>query len=161
MRFPWDELGQKAAEAWLALDPETRSRTLLVAPTHELRAEINAVVREALAAEGVLRGKALRIDRLVGLGMTRAEMADVRNYREGDTVLFNQDQVNFRVRKDEALTVTGIERDRLLLMHPDGRPAPCRAGAGPHPLPAGGLRDAADRDPRRRPHPLDPQRQEA
>ena len=83
---PWDELGTKAAEAWLSLDADTRARTLLVAPTHELRAEINAAVREALAEEGVLRGKALRIDRLVGLGMTRAEMADVRNYREGDTV---------------------------------------------------------------------------
>ena len=119
---PWDELGQKAAEAWLSLDPDTRARTLLVAPTHELRAEINAAVREALAEEGVLRGRTLSIERLVGLGMTRAEMADVRNYREGDTVLFNQDMVNFRVRKDEVLTVTGIDRDRLLLMHPDGRP---------------------------------------
>ena len=119
---PWDELGAKAAETWLALDPDTRSRTLLVAPTHELRAEINAAVREALAAEGVLRGRALRIDRLVGLGMTRAEKADVRNYREGDTVVANQDLVNFRVKRDEALTVTGIEDDRVLLLHPDGRP---------------------------------------
>ena len=119
---PWDELGQKAAEAWLSLDADTRARTLLVAPTHELRAEINAAVREALAEEGGLRGKALRIERLVGLGMTRAEMADVRNYREGDTVLFNQDMVNFRVRKDDALTVSGIDCDRLLLLHPDGRP---------------------------------------
>ncbi len=119
---PWDELGQKAAETWLALDPETRSRTLLVAPTHELRAEINAVVREALAAEGVLRGRALRIDRLVGLGMTRAEKADVRNYSEGDTVVPNQDLMNYRVKRDEALTVTGIEEDRVLLLHPDGRP---------------------------------------
>ena len=119
---PWDELGQKAAEAWLSLDADTRARTLLVAPTHELRAEINAVVREALAAEGVLRGRSLRIERLVGLGMTRAEMADVRNYREGDTVLFNRDHVNYRVRKDEALTVSGIDDDRLLLLHPDGRP---------------------------------------
>ena len=119
---PWDELGAKAAEAWLSLDPDTRTQTLLVAPTHELRAEINAAVREALAAEGALRGRTLRIERLVGLGMTRAEMADVRNYREGDTVLFNQDMVNFRVRKDEILTVTGIDRDRLLLLHPDGRP---------------------------------------
>ena len=118
----WDELGQKAAETWLALDPETRSRTLLVAPTHELRAEINTAVRAALAAEGVLRGRTLRIDRLVGLGMTRAEKADVRNYREGDTVLFNQDMVNFRVKRDEPLTVTGIEEDRVLLRHPDGRP---------------------------------------
>ena len=119
---PWDELGQKAAETWLALDPDTRSRTLLVAPTHELRAEINAVVREALAEEGVLRGRALRIDRLVGLGMTRAEKADVRNYSEGDTVVPNQDLMNYRVKRDEALTVTGIEEDRVLLLHPDGRP---------------------------------------
>ena len=119
---PWDELGQRAAETWLALDADTRSRTLLVAPTHELRAEIDTVLREALAAEGVLKGRALRIERLVNLGMTRAEKADARNYREGDTVVPNQDLVNFRVKRDDALTVTGIEEDRVVLMHPDGKP---------------------------------------
>ena len=119
---PWDELGAKAAETWLALDPDTRSRTLLVAPTHELRAEINAAVREALAAEGVLRGRALRIERLVNLGMTRAEKADVRNYREGDTVVPNQDLMNFRVKRDDALIVTGTDEDRVVLLHPDGKP---------------------------------------
>ncbi len=119
---PFEELAEKAAETWLELGPEARERTLLVAPTHELRAGINAVVREALAAEGALRGRTLRIERLVSLGMTRAEKADARNYREGDTVLFNQDMVNFRVRRDEALTVTGTEEDRVLLLHPDGRP---------------------------------------
>ncbi len=118
----WDELGRKAAEAWLALDPETRARTLLVAPTHEMRAEVNGTVREALAAEGVLRGKALRIDRLVGLGMTRTEKGEARNYREGDVVVFHQDLVNYRVKRDDALTVTGVEEGRVLLMHPDGRP---------------------------------------
>ena len=119
---PHEELAEKAAEAWLELGPEARERTLLVAPTHELRAGIDAAVREALAAEGVLGGRALRIERLVNLGMTRAEKADARNYREGDTVLFNQDMVNFRVKRDDALTVTGIEEDRVVLMHPDGRP---------------------------------------
>ena len=119
---PFEELAEKAAGAWLELGPEARERTLLVAPTHELRAGINAAVREALAAEGILWGKALRVERLVSLGMTRAEKADARNYREGDTVLFNQDMVNFRVKRDEALTVTGTEEDRVLLLHPDGRP---------------------------------------
>ena len=87
-----------------------------------MRAEIDTVLREALAAEGVLKGRALRIERLVNLGMTRAEKADARNYREGDTVVPNQDLVNFRVKRDDALTVTGIEEDRVVLMHPDGRP---------------------------------------
>ena len=116
----FDELGQEAARIWLALAPEARERTLLLAPTHALRAEINGTIRAALADEGVLRGKALTIERLVSLHMTGAEKGDVRNYREGDAVMFHQDMVNYRVRKDEALTVTGIEGDRVLLRHPDG-----------------------------------------
>ena len=118
----FDELGQEAARIWLALAPEARERTLLLAPTHALRAEINGTVRAALADEGVLRGKALTIERLVSLHMTGTEKGDVRNYREGDAVMFHQDMVNYRVRKDEALTVTGIEGERVLLRHPDGGP---------------------------------------
>ena len=119
---PFDKLGQEAARIWLALAPEARERTLLLAPTHAHRADINGTVRAELADEGVLRGKALTIERLVSLGMTRAEKGDVRNYREGDAVMFHQDMVNYRVRKDEALTVTGIEGDRVALRHPDGGP---------------------------------------
>ena len=128
----YDDLGTRAAEAWLALDPGTRDGTLLLAPTHALREEINAAVREGLAGEGVLRGKTLTIDRLVNLGMTRAEKGDARNYREDDIVVFNQDLVNYRVRKDDVLTVSGIGHDSVILDHPDGRPRRIR--------PAGGVR---------------------
>ncbi len=115
-----EDLAEKAARAWLELDPDARARTLLMAPTHALRADINRTVREGLAAEGALRGRVLQIERLVGLGMTRAEKADVRNYGEGDVVVFHQDLVNYRVKADDACTVTGIEGDRVLLSHPDG-----------------------------------------
>ena len=118
----YDELGEAAARTWLALPPEARERTLLLAPTHALRAEIDGTVRAALAGEGVLRGKALRIERLVSLGMTRAEKGDARNYREGDAVVFHQDMINYRLKKDEALTVTGIEGERVALRHTDGKP---------------------------------------
>ena len=128
----YDDLGTRAAEAWLALDPETRDGTLLLAPTHALREEINAAVREGLAGEGVLRGKTLTIDRLVSLGMTRAEKGDARNYREDDVVVFNQDLVNYRVGKDDVLTVSGIGHDSVILDHPDGKPRRIR--------PAGGVR---------------------
>ena len=128
----YDDLGTRAAEAWLALDSKTRGGTLLLAPTHALREEINAAVREGLAGEGVLRGKTLTIDRLVNLGMTRAEKGDARNYREDDVVVFNQDLVNYRVRKDDVLTVSGIGHDSVILEHPDGKPRRIR--------PAGGVR---------------------
>ena len=125
-----EELATRAAETWLALDPDARDGTLLLAPTHALREEIVRTVRDALAEEGVLRGKALTIDRLVNLGMTRAERGDVRNYRDGDELVFNQDLVNYRLRKDEVLTVTGVDRDRVELLHPDGKPRSIRP-AGP------------------------------
>ena len=125
-----DELAGKAAETWLALDGEARDGTLLLAPTHALREEINRTVRDALADEGVLRGRTLTIDRLVNLGMTRAERGDARNYREGDELVFNQDLLNYRLRKDEILTVTGVDRDRVTLLHPDGGPRTIRP-AGP------------------------------
>ena len=115
-----DDLAEKAARAWLQLDPDARARTLLMAPSHALRAEINQTVREGLSAEGVLRGSVLHVERLVGLGMTRAEKADVRNYAEGDVVVFHQDLVNYRVKADDVCTVTGIEGDHVLLSHPDG-----------------------------------------
>ena len=117
-----EELGETAARAWLALGPATRDNTLLVAPTHALRDEINRTVRDALADEGVLRGKPLRIERLVSLGMTRTEKGDRRNYREGDLVVFHQDLKNYRLKRDEILTVTGFDYDRVMLLHPDGKP---------------------------------------
>ena len=117
-----EELGETAARAWLALDPATRDNTLLVAPTHALREEINRTVRDALADEGVLRGKPLRIERLVSLGMTPAERGDRRNYREGDLVVFHQNLLNYRLKRDEILTVTGFDYDRVMLLHPDGKP---------------------------------------
>ena len=115
-----------------------------MAPTHELRAEINTAVCAALAAEGVLRGRTLRIDRLVGRGMTRAEKADVRNYRDSDTVLFNQDMVNFRMKRDEPLARqrrggTGVERPCRARRVPPGASGPC-AGRGHAAGPAAGWR---------------------
>ena len=68
-------------------------------PTHALREEINRTVREALADEGVLRGKPLRIKRLVSLGINCAEKVDRRNCREGDLVVFNQNLKNYRLEK--------------------------------------------------------------
>ena len=70
----------------------------------------------------MLRGKPLRIERLVNLGLTRVEKGDVRNYREGDLVVFNQNLLNYRLKKDEILTVSGLDYNRVMLLHPDGKP---------------------------------------
>ena len=68
-----DALGESAARLWLELGAGARAGTEVLAPTHRLRAEINAAVRTGLAAEGVLHGRVLAIERYVNLHLTRAQ----------------------------------------------------------------------------------------
>ncbi|MCY3670805.1 MAG: AAA family ATPase [Alphaproteobacteria bacterium] len=118
-----DELGEAAARLWLSLHPEARARTAILAPTHALREDINEAVREGLRGEGVLHGRVLEIERLVGLGLTRAQKADIAGYRPGDVLVFHNDLYRYRVKTDDACIVTGTDGEgRVLLHHPDGRP---------------------------------------
>ena len=117
-----DELGEAAARLWLSLHRQARARTAILAPTHALREDINDAVREGLRDESVLHGRVLEIERLVGLGLTRAQKADIANYRPGDVLVFHNDIYPYRVKADDACTVTGAEGGRVLLHHPDGRP---------------------------------------
>ena len=121
VELPAEELARTAARLWLELSPEERRETLLLAPTHELRRGIVEEVREGLEEEGVLHGRVLEIETLTKLRMTRAETGDIRNWSEGDVAVFHRDIYPYRIRADDACTVTGFEGDRVLLEHPDGR----------------------------------------
>ena len=129
---PAEALGETAAALWLRLSPEARAGTALLAPTRALRADINDAVREGLEAEGTLHGRAIEIATLVSLGLTRAQVGDARHWREGDVALFHRDLVHYRIRANDACTVTEVGEDRIRLAHPDGRPR--------HLVPSGDIR---------------------
>ena len=117
-----DELGRKAAQLWLDLDPGLRDGTAILAPTHELRAEINEAVRHGLEDEGVLHGSELEIERYVNLQLTRSQKADVANYRPGDIAVFHHDVYGVSAKAGDACRVLEAQDDgRVLLAHPDGR----------------------------------------
>ena len=115
---PREELGIEAARRWLALAPEQRADTLILAPTHAIRRQANDAVREGLAEEGVLRGRSLAVDRLVNRRLTRALASDIRSYEPGDTVVFHRDV--FGCRANDVCTVTGHDNGRVVLAHADG-----------------------------------------
>ena len=116
-----DELGRGAAQLWLDLDPGLRAGTAILAPTHELRAEINAAVRQGLEDEGVLHGPQLEIERYLNLHVTRAQKGDVANYRPGDVAVFHHDVYGVRAKAGDACRVLKAEDGGVLLAHPDGR----------------------------------------
>ena len=116
-----DELGRKAAQLWLDLDPDLRPGTAILAPTHELRAEINAAVRHGLEDEGVLHGPELEIERYVNLHLTRSQKGDIANYREGDVAVFHHDVYGVRAKAGDACRVTEVGDERVVLTLPGGK----------------------------------------
>ena len=115
---PREELGHEAAMYWLALPPEERDDTLLLAPTHTIRRQTNEAVRVGLEREGTLHGRTLEIDRLVDRRLTRAQASDIGSYEPGDIAVFHRD--HYGCRRDDICTVIGIEGGWVVLAHPDG-----------------------------------------
>ena len=125
---PQEELGAEAARIWLALDPDERARTAILAPTHFIRAGIHRVVRDGLAREGVLHGRELEIERYANRHLTAAQRADVRNHEPGDIVLFHSRVAPLRVEKGDACRVMRAEGEFVFLEHPTGRTVRIRPG---------------------------------
>ena len=105
-----DNLAGAAAARWLALSPEDRENTGLMAPSHALREGINAIVRERLTRDGVVHGPAMEGERLVSRGYTSAEKALARNYMAGDIVGFHRPYKRLGVEKGDELRVAGVDR---------------------------------------------------
>ena len=113
-----EELGPEAGRRWLALPPEDRADTLILAPTHAIRRQVNDTVREGLEAEGLLHGRVLVVDRLVDRRLTRARASDINSYEPGDTLVFHRDV--FGCRSGDICMVTGKEDGHVVLAGPDG-----------------------------------------
>ena len=115
-----ETLGEAAGTIWLALPDAARAETAVLAPTHAMRREIHATIREGLALEGTLHGATLTIERLIGRRLTRADAADIQSYAEGDTVVFHRDA--YGCLRDDVCTVARIGDHSVELAHPDGAP---------------------------------------
>ncbi len=116
-------LAGAAAARWLALSPERRGNTGLLAPSHALREEINGIVRERLVRDGVVHGPALRNERLVSRGYTNAEKTLAANYAPGDVVAFHRPYRRLGVEKGDELRVAEVNREErtVALEGPGGR----------------------------------------
>ena len=115
-----ETLGEAAGTIWLALPDAARAETAVLVPTHAMRREIHATIREGLALEGTLHGATLTIERLIGRRLTRADAADIGSYAEGDTVVFHRDA--YGCRRDDVCTVACVGDNSVELTHPDGAP---------------------------------------
>ena len=121
-----DVLGREAAARWLALPPEQRAATGVVAPTRALRDAINGAIRARLVAEGAIAGPGHHGEKLVARGLTRAEMARGASYAPGDTVIFNRPYRTLGVGRGDERTVARLEHNghTVVLQDARGRESP-------------------------------------
>ena len=120
-----DNLAGAAAARWFALSPEERANAGLMAPTHGLRQDINAIVRERPVRDGTVHGPSMTVERLVSRGYTNAEKTLAANYKPGDTVAFYRPNKRLGVEKGDELRVAGVDRKTrtVKLAGADGRTA--------------------------------------
>ena len=106
-----DNIAGAVAARWLALSPEARENTGVMAPSHELRQAINGHIRERLAREGRIRGRVMVSERLVSKGYTNAEKALAGNYAVGDVVAFHRAYKRLGVEKGDERRVVGVDHE--------------------------------------------------
>lgn len=63
---------------------------LVICPTHEQAEVVNTAIRDKMSSENLLGTKEYACEKLVNLNYTEAQKADLRNFREGDFVQFDQ-----------------------------------------------------------------------
>ena len=105
-----DNIGGAVAARWLGLSDEARENTGVMAPSHELRQQINGHIRERLAREGRLHGPVMESERLVSKGYTNAEKSLAANYAMGDVVAFHRPYKRIGVEKGDERRVMGVDR---------------------------------------------------
>ncbi len=115
-----DNIAGAVAARWLRLSHEERENTGVMAPSHELRQQINGHIRERLAREGRIHGPAMESERLVSKGYTGAEKALADNYAPGDVVAFHRPYRRIGVEKGDERQVTGVDYKSREVLIDDG-----------------------------------------
>ena len=116
-----DNIAGAVAARWLRLDADARENTGVMAPSHELRQQINRHIRERLAREGGIHGPTMQSERLVSKGYTNAEKALAGNYAAGDVVAFHRPYRRIGVEKGDERRVAGVDHKARAVLLDDGK----------------------------------------
>lgn len=98
------------AQAYLALSPEERSKTLLIDPSREGRKELNKLVRKGLKREGILGREDARAAQLERKDLPHGALRDVAHFQPGDTVIFSRNRSRERIQGGAVYRVVGSDQ---------------------------------------------------
>jgi conjugative relaxase-like TrwC/TraI family protein len=94
---------------------------LVISPTNKQAEEVTGEIRNAMRQAELIGKKELNALRLNNLNLTEAQKSDWKSFREGLLIKFNQNLPG--IKRGSAWSVTGIEKDRVLLRDESGKSA--------------------------------------
>lgn len=115
---PRDRAARITAD-YMALSPEQRDKTLILAGTNAERLAITQEIRTALKLEGSL-GQEATVTQLKAKDLTSVQMRFTHNYLIGDVVMPLRNYKRLGLAKGELYTIVKIEDARLTLQSSDG-----------------------------------------
>lgn len=109
------------AQEYLALSPDERAKTLVLAGTNREREMLTAAIRDGLRTQGVL-GTSAKTVSLYPKDATREEIMVGRKIVSGDVLAFHKDYRRLGITKGMQLDVTAVDIQNRLIRarRPDG-----------------------------------------
>jgi len=114
---------KQLAQDYLALSPEEREQTLILAGTNQERLALTQTLRAELQAEGSLDQDAFTVMGLRQKNITKAQAGYVTVYQPGDVLVPTQNYKKQGLLKGQQYTVVSVDREsqRLLVETPNGQ----------------------------------------
>lgn len=104
---------------YIALAPDEREATLVLAGTNQERLDITQRIREELKKQGIL-GKTSNLTQLKPKDLTQVQARYVHHYTVGDVVVPTREYKRLRLTKFQPYTVEALEKNSLTLRATDG-----------------------------------------
>ena len=107
---------KRLAQDYLALSPEEREQTLILAGTNQERLALTQTLRTELQAEGSLESDAFTVMGLRQKNITNAQAGYVTVYQPGDVLVPTQDYKKQGLLKGQQYTVVSVDRENHRLI---------------------------------------------
>nr|WP_244141967.1 MobF family relaxase [aff. Roholtiella sp. LEGE 12411] len=107
------------ANEYMAVSPEARSQTLVLAGTNKERLALTQAIRSKLHLEGSL-GQDTIITQLIRKDLTKVQMENLHNFEMGEVVMPTRDYKRRGLAKGQLYTVVGKQDKTLILQGDEG-----------------------------------------
>ncbi|MEL7096472.1 MAG: MobF family relaxase [Pseudomonadota bacterium] len=117
------DIASTVANEWSALSDVERSETLVVFPTHQLRALFHEDVRETLRQEGQITGQDVERTVLRPRPLGQAEKDRAESFSKGDVIVFTQRvrRIGARIGSRYSVTQADLDANSLQLVDQSGK----------------------------------------